>query len=128
MVLAEVNGWDVFWTMLWFFFLFIWLIILFNILVDLFRDHSLSGWAKAAWVIFLVVLPFLAVLVYVIARGPGMAERSRKEQAAAQKQFDSYVQGVAGGASPAHQIATAKELLDNGSITQDEQLKAKALS
>jgi ABC-type multidrug transport system fused ATPase/permease subunit len=80
---------------LWFFFLFIWIVILFHILTDLFRDHTLSGGMKTLWVLFLVFLPFLAVLIYVISRGKGMAERSAARQQQAQEQFDSYVRSVA---------------------------------
>ena len=76
MVVADVSFIDIFWSMLWFFFLFIWIMILFQILGDLFRDHSLSGGAKTLWVLFLVFLPFVAVFVYLIARGQGMAERA----------------------------------------------------
>lgn len=127
-MLAETTFWTFFWSALWFFFLLMWLMILFHVIIDLFRDKELSGVTKTLWVIFLVVLPFLAVLIYVIARGDGMAERSRDHQRAAQQQFDSYVQGVAGGS--ADQIAKAKELLDSGAISQAEfdQLKAKALA
>jgi hypothetical protein len=130
-ILADLNFWNVFWEILWFFFLFIWILILINILLDLFRDHSESGAMKALWVIFIVLLPFLAVLVYLIARGKGMAERNAARHAAAQAQFDSYVQTAAGGGtSAADQIHKAKTLLDNGAITQAEfdQLKAKALA
>jgi hypothetical protein len=118
--------------MLEFFFLFIWILILFHVFGDLFRDHSLSGGAKTLWVLFLVFLPFLAVFVYLIARGPGMAERAAARQQRAQQEFDGYVRDVAasGGVTPAEQIAKAKELLDAGAIDQSEfdRLKAKALS
>jgi hypothetical protein len=132
MVLADVSFADIFWSMLEFFFLFIWILILFHVFGDLFRDHSLSGGAKTLWVLFLVFLPFLAVFVYLIARGQGMAERAAARQQRAQQQFDGYVREVAasGDASPAEQIAKAKELLDAGTIDQSEfdRLKAKALS
>ena len=134
MIVAEVSFIDIFWSMLWFFFLFIWIVILFHILTDLFRDHSLSGGAKTLWVLFLVFLPFLAVFVYVIARGKGMAERSAARQQQAQDQFEGYVRSVAttgdGAATPADQIAQAKQLLDAGTIDQAEfdRLKAKALA
>ncbi len=103
--------------------------ILFSILGDLFRDHDTSGWGKAAWVLFLVIAPFLAALIYLIARGNGMAKRSMAAQADAQKQFNEYVQSVAGSGSPTDQIAQAKQLLDSGAIDQAEfdRLKAKAL-
>jgi hypothetical protein len=132
MILADVSFADIFWSMLEFFFLFIWILILFHILGDLLRDHSLSGGAKTLWVLFLVFVPFLAVFVYLIARGQGMAERAAARQQQAQQQFDGYVRNVAatGDASPTEQIARAKELLDAGTIDQSEfdRLKAKALS
>ena len=133
MIVADVSFIDIFWSMLWFFFLFIWIVILVQILTDLFRDHTLSGGMKTLWVLFLVFLPFLAVLVYVISRGKGMAERAAARQQQAQEQFDGYVRSVAAGdgtANPADQIAQAKQLLDAGTIDQAEfdRLKAKALA
>jgi Short C-terminal domain/Phospholipase_D-nuclease N-terminal len=132
MVLADVSFFDIFWSMLEFFFLVIWLLILFHVLGDVFRDHSLSGVNKTLWVLFLVFLPFLAVFVYLIVRGQGMAERSQAQQVRAQEQFTGYVRAVAadGAATPAEQISKAKELLDAGTIDQSEfdRLKAKALA
>jgi ABC-type multidrug transport system fused ATPase/permease subunit len=132
MVLADVHLSDIIWSMLWLFFLFIWIMILVQVLIDLFRDHTMGGVAKALWVVALIFLPFITVFVYIIARGSGMAERSMKQAQAQQKQFDSYVQSVAGSSSSgaAEQIEKAKSLLDSGAITQAEfdQLKAKALA
>jgi membrane protein implicated in regulation of membrane protease activity len=132
MIVVDVSFIDIFWSMLEFFFLFIWILILFHVFGDLFRDHSLSGGAKTLWVLFLVFLPFVAVFVYLIARGQGMAERAAARQQRAQEQFDGYVRTVAttGDASPTEQIAQAKKLLDAGTIDQSEfdRLKAKALS
>ena len=134
MVVADVSFIDIFWSVLWFFFLFIWIVVLFHILTDLFRDSTLSGGAKTLWVLFLVFLPFLAVFVYVISRGKGMAERSAARQQQAQEQFEGYVRSVAttddGSGTPADQIARAKELLDAGTIDRAEfdRLKAKALA
>jgi hypothetical protein len=108
--------------------------VLFHILGDLFRDHTLSAVTKTLWVLFLVFLPFLAALVYLLTRGKGMAERAAARQQQAQEQFDGYVRSVAttgdAAASPAEQIARAKELLDAGTIDQAEfnRLKAKALA
>ncbi|KAA1423086.1 SHOCT domain-containing protein [Mumia zhuanghuii] len=104
--------------------------ILFQIIGDLFRDHDLSGWWKAVWIIFLIIAPFLTALIYVIARGSGMAQRQAAAIRAARAETDQYIQQTAGQTSPAHQIETAKALLDSGTITQAEfdQLKAKALS
>ena len=131
MVLADVHLSDIIWSMLWLFFLFIWIMILVQVLIDLFRDHSLSGVAKALWVIALVFLPFITVFVYIIARGSGMAERGAKQAAAAQQQMDQYIRSAApSGAGAAEQIEKAKALLDAGTINQAEfdQLKAKALA
>jgi membrane protein implicated in regulation of membrane protease activity len=132
MIVADVSFIDIFWSMLEFFFLFIWIMILFHVLGDLFRDHSLSGVTKTLWVLFLVFLPFVAVFVYLIVRGQGMAERSAAQQQRAQEQFAGYVRNVAanGDATPTEQIARAKELLDAGTIDRSEfdRLKAKALA
>lgn len=119
---------DTLWSLLVIFFMVMYFMVLFMVITDLFRDHELSGWWKAIWIIFLFVLPVLTMLVYLIARGGGMAER----QAAMVKRVDeenrAYVQSVA-SPSPAQQIADAKALLDSGAINQDEfnALKAKAL-
>ena len=134
MIVADVSFIDIFWSTLWFFFLFIWIMILFHILSDLFRDHTVPAVTKTLWVLFLVFLPFLAVLVYLFTRGKGMAERAATRQQQAQEQFDGYVRSVAttgdATASPTEQIARAKELLDAGTIDQAEfdRLKAKALA
>jgi ABC-type multidrug transport system fused ATPase/permease subunit len=134
MIVADVSFIDIFWSMLWFFFLFIWIMILVHILSDLFRDHTLSGGVKTLWVLFLVFLPFLAVFIYLIVRGKGMAERAAARQQQAQDQFEGYVRTVATSgdatATPAEQIAQAKQLLDAGAIDQAEfdRLKAKALA
>jgi hypothetical protein len=134
MIVADVSFADIFWSMLWFYFLFLWIMVLFHILGDLFRDHTLSAVTKTLWVLFLVFLPFLAALVYLLTRGKGMAERAAARQQQAQEQFDSYVRTVAttgdATASPADQITQAKQLLDAGTIDQAEfdRLKAKALA
>ena len=130
MVLADVHLSDIIWSMLWLFFLFIWIMILVQVLIDLFRDHSLSGVAKALWVIALVFVPFITVFVYIIARGSGMAERGMKQQQHLQEQMDTYVRSVSTSGGAAEQIEKAKALLDAGTITQAEfdQLKAKALA
>ncbi len=130
MVLADVHLSDIIWSMLWLFFLFIWIMILVQVLIDLFRDHELSGVAKALWVIALVFLPFITVFVYIIARGSRHGERSMKQQQDAPA-ADGLVRALRvdpGGA--AEQIEKAKALLDSGTITQAEfdQLKAKALA
>jgi Phospholipase_D-nuclease N-terminal len=121
---------DVMWTILVFFAWVIWFWLLITVFADLFRRRDISGWGKAAWIVFVIVLPYLGVLVYLIAEHDGIAERSQKDQLAAQGQFDSYVKSVAASADPAEQIAKGKQLLDSGTITQAEfdTLKAKALA
>jgi len=119
-----------FWLLIWWFLFFAYLVILFQIIGDLFRDHELSGWWKALWIIGLIVMPFLIALIYVIARGRGMAERQVKAVQQAKSDTDSYIREVAAGKSPAEHIAEAKALLDAGTIDETEyaQLKAKALA
>jgi len=123
-----------FWSFIWFFiwsFLFIaYLMVLFSILGDLFSDRELNGWLKAIWVIFLIFVPFLTALIYLVTRGQSMAERRGAEIQAAQKETDSYIRTVAGTTNPAEQIAQAKKLLDDGAITAEEfaSLKAKVLA
>ncbi|MET0672309.1 MAG: SHOCT domain-containing protein [Microbacterium pygmaeum] len=124
---------DIIWWFLWMFVFIAYLFVLFAIISDLFRDHKLNGWFKALWIIFLLFLPFLTALVYLIARGRGMGERSQaqaKQLQAAQAEYIKSVTGGAAGTSPTEEIAKAKSLLDTGAITQAEfdSLKAKALS
>ncbi len=126
--------WDSFWDYLWsavVIFAFIaYLMILFNILADLFwRDHKTSGWIKAVWVLFLIVFPYVTALIYLIARGKGMAERAQQQAQHAKQQTDDYIKQAA-GRSPAQEIADAKALLEAGTITPADfdALKAKALS
>jgi hypothetical protein len=129
---ADYPFLDVFWTMIIFFCWVIWIWMMIVILTDIFRRSDIGGWHKAAWIVFLIVLPFLGVLVYLIAQSGGMAERRAKEVQDAQAQFDSYVQQVASekGGGSAAEIAKAKGLLDSGTITQAEfdALKTKALA
>jgi hypothetical protein len=124
------SFWEFFWFVVWTFVLFAYLMVLFQIVIDLFRDHALSGWAKAAWIIGLIFLPFLTALIYVIARGPRMSERQLAVAQAAKRDTDSYIRDVAGTKSAAGHIADAKALLDSGAITDPEfqTLKAKALA
>ncbi|RXR25477.1 SHOCT domain-containing protein [Oerskovia turbata] len=126
-----MEFWDFFWLLIWWFVFIAYLMVLFQILTDLFRDHTLSGWWKAVWIVGLVLIPFLTALIYIIARGRGMTERHLAAASAAKAQADSYIREVAtGGQSPTDQIASAKALLDAGTITPDEfaSLKAKALA
>jgi Short C-terminal domain/Phospholipase_D-nuclease N-terminal len=127
---ADYPFLDVFWTMLVFFFWVIWIWILITVLIDLFRRHDISGWGKAAWALFVIVLPYLGVFVYLITQGGKMAERRAEEIRASQASFDQYVRDAAGSSGPSDQIAKAKELLDSGAIDQAEfdALKAKALA
>ncbi|MFE3446056.1 SHOCT domain-containing protein [Nocardia sp. NPDC059180] len=124
---------DSFWELLWYtliIFAFVaYLILLFHVIADLFRDRGMSGIVKTVWIIFLILLPYISVFVYIIARGRGMAERQMEAQAEAKEATDRYIQQVAGKSS-ADQIADAKAMLDAGTITQAEFdiLKAKALS
>ena len=124
------SFWDFFWLLVWTFFFVFYLMVLFHIIADLFRDRDLSGWWKAVWIIFLIIFPFLTSLIYLIARGRGMAERQAGEMKRAQVATDQYIQTVAGQSNPAEHIASAKNLLESGAITQEEfeKLKAKALA
>lgn len=126
---------DVIWTMLVFFGWVVWFWMLIVIFGDLFHRSDVSGWGKAGWTVFVLVLPFVGVLVYLIAQGKHMGERRRSEAASTQKQFDDYVRSVAangdkGDKGAAGQIAEAKKLLDTGAINAEEyeSLKAKALA
>ena len=118
--------------MLYFFLFFIWIWLLIVVFSDIFRSHDLGGFAKALWVIFVILLPYLGVFVYLIAEHKGMTERTIKTQEAAKSEMDQYVRSVAGGSSsdPTEQIARAQELLKSGTISQDEfdALKRKALA
>ncbi len=120
----------IFWSMLIFFawVIFIWIAI--TVLIDLFRRHDMSGFAKAAWVILVIILPFVGVLIYLIAYHQGMADRRVKEVQASQQQFDDYVRTTAAAGGAAGEIEKAKKLLDDGTITQAEfdAIKTKALS
>nr|WP_229728188.1 SHOCT domain-containing protein [Mycetocola zhadangensis] len=124
------NIWDLLWVFFWGFAFIAYLVALFSIIADIFRDRHLNGWLKAIWLIFLVFLPFLTALVYLIARGRGMAERSLERAQSAQVATDAYIREAAGKTSPSDEIATAKSLLDSGAISQPEYetLKAKALA
>jgi hypothetical protein len=128
-VVAVISFGNILWAIVMIFFFTMYLMILFSVIGDLFRDHETSGWAKAAWVLFFLIAPFLSLLIYLIARGKGMQERAMAAQQSQKAAFDNYVQSTAAAASPADQIAKAKELLDAGTITQADfdALKAKAL-
>jgi hypothetical protein len=117
----------VFWSMLWFFLFFLWIWLLITVFADIFRSHDMGGWAKAGWVIFVVILPFLGVLVYLIARGGKMQDRQMRSAARQQEEFRQYVQDVAtapGGS--ADQLAKLADLRDQGVITDAEFQAEKA--
>lgn len=130
MLLSSYTFLDFLWDALVIFAWVIWFWLLITVFADLFRRHDLSGWTKAAWVIFVIVLPYFGVLIYLIAEHKGMAERNTQSAQASQQQFDQYVQSVAAQSDPSEQIARAKKLLDDGAITQAEfdRLKQKALA
>jgi hypothetical protein len=121
---------EVFWTMLIFFAFIVWIWILFTVMIDIFRRHDTSGFTKVLWIIFIVVLPYLGVFVYLITEHKGMTERAVKQQQDAQAQFDRYVQSAAAKGDPTEQIAKAKQMRDDGTITQAEfdQIKQRALA
>ncbi|BCW66811.1 membrane protein [Arthrobacter sp. NicSoilB4] len=122
------NFWNIIWWLfyVWAFFAFLW--ALFTVIGDLFRDDKLSGWWKAIWVIFLAFVPFLSLLVYLIARGKGMAERSMERARKHQEAADAYIRGLS-AASPSEEISKARALLDSGTISADEfdMIKSKVL-
>ena len=128
MILADEFGTgQVFWSMLWFFLFFIWIWILITVFADLFRSHDLSGWAKAAWVIFVIILPYLGVFVYLIARGNKMHEHAIQDAADAQAAFNAQVKAVAGsGDSVADQLAKLADLKANGTIDDAEFQRLKS--
>jgi hypothetical protein len=122
---------DYLWTLVVIFFMVVYFMMLFRIIFDIFRSEDLNGWAKAGWLVFLLILPLIAMLIYVIARGGDMMKRDLSQAQQMQQAQDAYIRSVAGeGADPSTQISKAKELLDKGAITQAEfdQLKAKALA
>ena len=121
---------NIFWTILIFFAWVAWIWVVITVLGDVFRRRDLSGWGKAGWTIFVIALPFLGVLTYLVAHSGDMAERNAKESQAAKAQMDDYVRSVAASDGPATEIEKAKGLLDSGSITETEydSIKAKALA
>jgi len=116
---------NVFWWMLWFFLFMIWIWLLITIFADIFRS-PISGWAKAGWSIFIIILPFLGVFIYLIANGGKMQERSMESAAAAQQAQDSYIKSVAGTETTADQLKTLSDLHDAGKLTDEEFAAQKA--
>lgn len=130
-MLASWQVGEVFWSLLWFTLFFIWIWLLISVFADIFRSDDLGGWGKAIWSIFVIVLPYLGVFIYLIARGNSMSERTVKQiqdQEAANRAYIQSVAGTSGGA--ADEIAKAAALRDSGAITDEEfaALKAKAMS
>jgi Short C-terminal domain/Phospholipase_D-nuclease N-terminal len=132
-----VFGYDypllgVFWSMLWFFLWIAWIVILFRVIFDIFRSHDMSGWGKALWVIFVIVLPFLGVFVYLIARGHSMADRDLQDAQAKDEAFQAYVQQAAAGSGggTADELSKLADLKAQGVISdaEFEQQKAKLLA
>jgi ABC-type multidrug transport system fused ATPase/permease subunit len=125
-----MSIWDFFVWLFWFYVIVSCIWIFITVFIDIFRDPTLSGWAKALWVLFLVFLPFLAAFIYLIARGKSMAQRNMERAQSMNAQQAEYIRSVAGsGTSAAAEIESAKRLLDSGAITsaEYEALKAKAL-
>jgi hypothetical protein len=123
--LADINLGELLLLTLEIFFFVVWIWILITILTDLFRDHELSGWAKAAWVLFLVFIPFVTALIYLIARGEGMRDRTIKAQAEAKQHMDAYIRQQA-HVSPADELHKLNDLKEKGAISAEEFEKAKA--
>jgi hypothetical protein len=122
---------DAFLTMLWFFLWILWIFLLIKIFIDIFRSEDMGGWAKAGWSIFVIILPFLGVLVYLIARGSGMANRDQQQAIAADQAARSYIQSAAGtSTSVAEEVTKLAALRDQGVLTEQEfeTQKAKVLS
>jgi hypothetical protein len=129
-IAADYPFLDILWTMIIFFAWVVWIWMMVVILTDVFRRKDIGGWAKAAWTVFLIVLPFIGVLTYLIAQHDHMAERQAKDIQTQQKMVDEHIRSVAAGDGPATEIANAKGLLDSGAIDQTEfdALKRKALA
>lgn len=130
--LAQFGTGEVLWSFVWFTLFFIWIWLLISVFGDIFRSDDMGGFAKAIWIIFVIVVPYFGVFIYLIARGKGMAERNVKAMQAQQDAQRAYIQSVAGASttSPAEEIARLTDLRDKGAITEDEfqSLKAKALA
>jgi len=129
-IAADYPFLNIFWTMIIFFAWVAWIWIVIVIFTDIFRRRDIGGWAKAGWIVLIIVLPFVGTLIYLIAEHNGMAERSAQQAQQMQAQTDDYIRSVAATEGPAGQIEKAKQLLDSGAISQAEfdSLKAKALA
>ncbi|MCL4446728.1 MAG: SHOCT domain-containing protein [Actinobacteria bacterium] len=121
---------DIFLTMLEFFLFFVWIFLIISIFMDIFRSHDMGGFSKAIWVLFIIILPLLGALIYLLARGGGMHERTIRQAEAQQKAFDEYVRQTAVGSNSADQLAKLADLKEKGVITEEEfnSQKAKILA
>jgi len=130
MLIAEVGIAELLWWTIELFFLFMLIWIFVILIADIFRDHELSGWGKAGWILLLIILPLIGSLIYIIVRGPSMAERSRKQAAAAQAQVDDYIRETVSVGGPAAELTRLATLRDNGTISEDEfqTMKAKVVA
>ena len=130
MILAEFELGDALLSILFFFLWFLWIFLVITIIIDVFRSHDLSGWAKALWVLFIIMVPLIAVLIYLIARGHTMQQRWQRQAQQQEELFRQQVQAAAGSSSPADELAKLSDLRNQGVISEEEfqQLKAKALS
>ncbi len=126
MVLADYTFGQALLTVLEIFVFAAWLMVLFTVIADLFRDHGMSGWGKAAWIIFLIFVPFLGTLIYLIARGDGMRERALAQQQEAQNELDTYVRQTAAGGSAADELTKLSKLHDENKLSDEEFERAKA--
>jgi Na+-transporting methylmalonyl-CoA/oxaloacetate decarboxylase gamma subunit len=125
-MLAATPFWDVFWFIVISFLFLSYLILFFQVVGDLFRDREVSGAMKVIWIVALIVFPFLSLLIYLLTRGKGMAERQAQQAQDAQKAFDAYVKQAAGTGGAASELASAKSMLDSGAISAEEYEKLKA--
>ncbi|WP_329277338.1 SHOCT domain-containing protein [Streptomyces sp. NBC_01451] len=114
-----------FWTMMWIFLWIMWITLLFRVIGDVFRDDSLSGWGKTGWTVFMIVLPFLGIFVYLIARGRDMGKREHQAARARQESLDAYLQARVGGSGPADELTKLSELKSRGVLTETEFQHAK---
>ena len=128
MPIADFSFGEALLTVIWIFLFVAWIMVLFMIVGDLFRDHQLSGWAKAIWILFLIFIPFLTALIYLIVRGHGMRDRSIKEQAEVRRHFESYVRETA-VTSPVDELHKLNDLKEKGAISDEEfeRMKAKLI-
>ena len=129
MVIGAFSLWDLIVSVFWFFILFAWIWLVITVFIDIFRDKELSGWSKALWVIFVLILPWLGVLVYLIARGDKMTQNRIDAAQERDQAMRRYVQDASGSTSPAEEIEIASKLLEEGKISQEDfdKIKAKAL-